>query len=121
MPAHIGAFTKLKVFAAFLMLNLHPGKKGKDARSKRRTTKKIRNRLDGTPDAPNHRAKYIAWKKIMQVAEGNREKREHEFDSYETFRTFLDRLDPEQPYIDGHAYTDQREWDLCLQPGTPFD
>src|SRR5262245_19247621 len=121
MPEHIGAFSKLKVFGQFLMVNLGQSRKMRDLRKKRLTTKNIRNRLNGTPDAPNNRAKYVPWKHIMQVEKDHLKKFEREYEYYEMFREFLDRADPAQPRIEGRVYTDQREWDLCLQPGTPFD
>jgi hypothetical protein len=117
MPAHIGAFTKLKVFGQFLMVNLGQSSYTRKARYVRRGAKNFRNMINGTPDAPNNRARYVPLKRVMEWEERKLKKFEREFLDYETFRRFLDEAGPAK----GHPQIDQREWDLYLQPGTHFD
>lgn len=119
MPAHIGAFTKLKVFGAFLRTNLDQSLDGKANRMMRVRTRNLRNNQEEGPTT-NNRAAYVPWKYVMQVAKTSASGRERVYDNYVVFREFLDRLDPAGPG-DWGVYTDQREWDLYLRPGTEFD
>ena len=121
MPAHIGAFSKLKLFGAFLKVNLDPRDESKILREQRVAARNLRNQHAGTPDAGNNRTEYVPWKYVMEFAEEARSKREVHFRSYNRFREFLDKLDPARPYVEGNRYTDQTEWNLYLRPGTEFD
>jgi hypothetical protein len=119
MPAHIGAFTKLKVFGAFLSVNLNPSGAAKNARKARITTRAVRD--IGVDGATNNRAEYVPWKYVMRRAERGVREREAEYAGYGTFRRYLDGLDPALPREEGADYTDPQEWNLYLRPGTEFD
>jgi hypothetical protein len=61
---------------------------------------------------------------LWQVVERDKERREHRYASYESFRGFLDSYDPDQEVQRdriNNRTVERTEWDLYLQPGTEFD
>jgi hypothetical protein len=122
MPAHIGAFMKLKIFGAFLYANLDQSLDGKVNRRARVQTRKLRDfQQQGIINNPNNRAAYMPWKTVMQTAITSVSARESQYADYNSFRGYLDRLDPALPRGEWESYTDPSEWDLYLRPGTEFD
>lgn len=122
MPAHIGTWTKLKLFGACVAKNLDPRDSAKIAREKRVDAKELRLHQEKRRGDANNRAEYLPYKYVldtaMVVAQRRREKT---FFLYDVLRAYLDNLDPAKPYTDGALYTDRKEWDLYLRPGTQFD
>ena len=125
MPAHIGAFEKLKLFSFFVYGNIGQTRHAKDLRIKRVTTRNVANviaRNQGVEeDLSNNRAAYLPWKYVSELGQSKVSAREHRYMSYGVFRSYLDKLDPALPRGELDWHTDPREWDLYLRPGTEFD
>ena len=104
MPAHIGFTGRLKILAGVIVANMSQSAKARKGRE-----------MSGG---------LISYKMISDVSERVRNQRMDEYVTYNTFRTALNRYDPdrarERGQIDKRSVT-RTEWDMYLQPGTVFD
>lgn len=109
MPAHIGFADVLRTGLKFIVSNFSQSKEF-------RRSRKMRKRTNGTG--------IISPGYLWEGVEKRRARREHDFEDYERFRTFLDGYDPNKvrnrDQIDDRT-CDPNEWELYLKPDTEFD
>jgi hypothetical protein len=107
MPAHIGFSDVLKTAKNFLVTNLSG--KFRQVRQRRKIS------TGSSIISPGY-----LWESVKNT----KERREHGFESYDSFRAFLNTYDPDivlpRDQI-SERKCDRDEWEFYLQPGTAFD
>jgi len=111
MPAHIGVGELLKLPFALLSMNLGRHKSARAAR-----------RLNGG---------LLSLSQLYRQRRAHRALREHPMPSYDAWRDWMDRYDPDDPNNtrprgfdpdwEPSAFVPRTEWTLYLRPDTPFD
>jgi hypothetical protein len=109
MPAHIGFADVLRTGLKFIVANFSQSEQF-------RRVRKMRKRKNGTG--------IISPGYLWQGVEDRRDRREHTFEAYDPFRTYVDTFDPNRVVARdqiNNRTCDPTEWELYLKPGTEFD